>query len=1032
MRKRRAGLGARRLARIATAALAALAAPAGAAQFQVTNTANSGAGSLRQAILDANASADATNTITFAVPDGSTISLTAALPDVSKDLVLDASAVKNLQVRGQNAAQTFFRVATSSVTAIDVDQENGTVEIGDARTLVYETRADLGVGAKLADTAGATTGGSLVKDGSATLTLTGANTYSGGTTVRQGRLVVDTGSLPGKATVESGGTLEFSQATDATFAGVIDGAGAVAKSGAGNLTFSAIHAYQGGTSVHQGTLTLGPTANLDGTGDLAIDAGATFAYERTGDMVLSGALTGAGTLTKRGGGLLQLTGGGGLTGQARVEQGTLSDESNALAGDVAVSSGATLRFVQASDRSFAGSITGAGDVTKSGAGTLSLTGANSYTGTTTIQQGTLRVTSQSLVGPVTLAGFGAVLSFDQTLPGVFSGSITDTNVGGVRKEGTGTLEYASAGVVNGAWEIVQGRLDVTGSITANAGAAQYGIFVRKGGVLGGTGSLGGNVFVSGTLSPGIALGDTLTADDDVSFQRGSVLEANVAPGNLGDRFHVMGAVDATAPRLRVVLAPGDYSVVSNVDVLQADGGLTGDPFQLSQKFAFLDVTPMQTGTTLSVSVVSNGKDLSDFAFTDNERAVADALLRAQPPSGSGTDLGAIFDQIAVAAPGDLTPFLDGVGGELLAQLATPRLAIGERLNRTLQRRMRDVAWASDEAFWSVDAGAPAPRFADAALPSAPWLAEGAALPAPSLLGAAGPALAYLPRQGGRPGLGVWMDGYAIYGGVDGDAATGSGDVRYHAFGTTLGFDTLLARHAVLGLAAGYAGSDLDVRARAGSADGDTFQGALYAGWVDPRFHLTASGRYAFTQQSTHREITLGSALFRRARAGVDSHDLGARAEAGASVAQILGVGIEPLAAFDYARLRRGDLRERGAASLDLLSDAETLESLLSTAGLRLRGRIILDANTSLVPELRAYWLHEFGDVERVLRARLEGDPTNGTFAVTGAAAPRDSLLVGLGWSASVGPDLQILADYDARVDRSGVQHDAALTFRLRF
>ena len=48
--------------------------------------------------------------------------------------------------------------------------------------------------------------GSLVKTGSGTLALTGNNTYSGGTQVNAGRLVVD-GSLASPVTVNSGGTL---------------------------------------------------------------------------------------------------------------------------------------------------------------------------------------------------------------------------------------------------------------------------------------------------------------------------------------------------------------------------------------------------------------------------------------------------------------------------------------------------------------------------------------------------------------------------------------------------------------------------------------------------------------------------------------------------------------------------------------------------------------------------------------------------------------------------------------------------------
>src|SRR6185295_15627198 len=61
-----------------------------AAAFVVTNTNNSGAGSLRQAILDANGSAGA-DTITFSIGSGfQSIALTSALPGITEAVDIDA------------------------------------------------------------------------------------------------------------------------------------------------------------------------------------------------------------------------------------------------------------------------------------------------------------------------------------------------------------------------------------------------------------------------------------------------------------------------------------------------------------------------------------------------------------------------------------------------------------------------------------------------------------------------------------------------------------------------------------------------------------------------------------------------------------------------------------------------------------------------------------------------------------------------------------------------------------------------------
>lgn len=93
----------------APAATAATAAPAMFATFTVTSTADSGAGSLRQAIIDANAAAGA-DTIAFNIPVGSltggvgVITLTSALPTITEALTIDGTT------------QTAFGGNTNNVT----------------------------------------------------------------------------------------------------------------------------------------------------------------------------------------------------------------------------------------------------------------------------------------------------------------------------------------------------------------------------------------------------------------------------------------------------------------------------------------------------------------------------------------------------------------------------------------------------------------------------------------------------------------------------------------------------------------------------------------------------------------------------------------------------------------------------------------------------------------------------------------------------------------------------------------------------
>jgi outer membrane autotransporter protein len=139
------------------------------------------------------------------------------------------------------------------------------------------------------------TGGALVKIGAGVLTLTGENTYTGGTTVNAGTLDIGgggaTGSIAGDVNVATGGTLAFNRSNDFTFAGSIGGSGAVEKLAAGTTTLTGNSgAFAGTTSVSAGTLAVNGTlggvidvlagARLEGTGTVGtatIASGATIA-----------------------------------------------------------------------------------------------------------------------------------------------------------------------------------------------------------------------------------------------------------------------------------------------------------------------------------------------------------------------------------------------------------------------------------------------------------------------------------------------------------------------------------------------------------------------------------------------------------------------------------------------------------------------------------------------------------------------------------------------------------------------------------
>lgn len=81
--------------------------------YTVTTTADSGPGSLRQAILDANANSG-TDTIDFALSTPAVIVLAGTLPDITDDVIIDGPGADQLAVDGNDQHQVFY--ITSGVT----------------------------------------------------------------------------------------------------------------------------------------------------------------------------------------------------------------------------------------------------------------------------------------------------------------------------------------------------------------------------------------------------------------------------------------------------------------------------------------------------------------------------------------------------------------------------------------------------------------------------------------------------------------------------------------------------------------------------------------------------------------------------------------------------------------------------------------------------------------------------------------------------------------------------------------------------
>ncbi len=291
--------------------------------------------------------------------------------------------------------------------------------------------------------------GSLTKNGTGSLTISNANTYSGGTAINAGTITLSgSGTLgAGSALTLGGGTLDLG-----TFTTSVGGVSVTTPAASGD-------------TILNGSLTGTSYAVSNASGNVGISA----------NLLANGA---AG-LTKSGAGTLTLTGtGNSYTGTTTISAGSLVIDDGSIASSSGIVNNASLEYkLNSNASSYANIISGTGSLTKRGTNTLTLTGANTFTGNTTISAGTLNMGANRISGSPTIfigdgatlqSSAGLTLSASQAITGTgTSGFVTTSNTGLITTSGTtistsGTLTFSRLDV-RGAGNVISGGNILSGS-----------------------------------------------------------------------------------------------------------------------------------------------------------------------------------------------------------------------------------------------------------------------------------------------------------------------------------------------------------------------------------------------------------------------------------------------------------------------------------------------------------------------------------------------------------------------------------------
>ncbi|WP_234863225.1 fibronectin-binding autotransporter adhesin ShdA [Salmonella enterica] len=239
--------------------------------------------------------------------------------------------------------------------------------------------------------------GSLVKTGTGELTLSGDNSYSGGTTIIGGTLTADHADSLGTGAVANSGVL---QVGEGELENTLSGSGSLVKTGTGELTLSGDNSYSGGTTIIGGTLTADHADSL-GTGAVANSG-----VLQVGEGELENTLSGSGSLVKTGTGELTLSGDNSYSGGTTIIGGTLTaDHADSLGTGAVANSG----VLQVGEGELENTLSGSGSLVKTGTGELTLSGDNSYSGDTTIADGTLIAANVNALGSGNIDNSGTLM-----------------------------------------------------------------------------------------------------------------------------------------------------------------------------------------------------------------------------------------------------------------------------------------------------------------------------------------------------------------------------------------------------------------------------------------------------------------------------------------------------------------------------------------------------------------------------------------------------------------------------------------------
>ena len=868
--------------------------------------------------------------------------------------------------------------------------------------------------------------------------LSGANAYTGLTTINSGATLAlaGTGSIAASSGVVANGTFDISGTTAGASITTLSGTGHVALGDqaltitAAAGTFAGVIADGGITNNTGGSVVLTNGA-LALTGTNTFTGGMTVQNTTPGNSVLfinsDAALGGTnGTTT----GVLTLNNGT-LVATANITSsrpvsllaslGTLPNQGV----DVIDPSGNTVTLI--------GNITGAGTLVAMGGGTLVLCGDNTYSGGTVLGQNTTLQTCGSANN-----GNNPTLALPNP-----SSLVVLTSGGGALPVFTGTAHVAGPlDLVNNASgpELIL----VAGDTLKGVGGVNIPTVIQGGTLAPGDGP--GTIFVTAPLT--LLAGSTSTVQIDGLVSSAGCTNPLGCAGQYSSTI-VLGAgntftaAGTLVPQLTGISAPANNTFIppvgSSFVVVEAQGGIVGSFSSLTQPalgvpgvsgglapgtrfdalywqnasmaFSGSSAWPVApTSTTGAITLYVTPADYQNLSYWNinlngNQLQVAGALNALRGPAGQRTtlditeNLGALF----ALQPSAMPHAFDTLSGETNADAVHADI----RMMSQFLSLMLDPDTSARIGSVGGAAMGFVPEQPDM-LPMDIRSAYDSVVPV-----AKAPALVTFDQR--------WRAWGAAYGGADNVSAnttTGAHALSGNFYGIAGGADYRFDSDIIAGFAVGGGGTSWAVGEGLGTGRGDAFQGGVYAKGNWGPVYFAAAMAFANQWTTTDRTAFTGEKL----HASFDTQSYGTRLEGGyrvalgwISVTPYVGLEAQAFHMLDYSE---SDLSNGALGEFGLNYSGATLTDLSGEVGARFRSVQPVGEDMQLVMTARAAWRHDWVK-SPALTATFESALSPTSFIVNGAAFPQDSALVSAGADLHVTQWLSVGGKFDSTLAIAG-------------